>query len=67
MTPQIVLETARGVRDHGLACYDARIWAAARLNQSLVVFAEDFQDRQILEGVRFANPFAGTFDAEAWV
>ncbi len=28
---------------------------------------EDFQDGQILEGVRFVNPFAGRFDVEAWL
>lgn len=67
LTPQIVLEAARGVRDHGLAYYDAQIWAAARLNQIPVVFSEDFQDGQILEGARFANPFARTFDVEAWM
>jgi predicted nucleic acid-binding protein len=67
LTPQIVLEAARGVRDHGLAYYDAQIWAAARLNQIPVVFSEDFQDGQILEGVRFANPFAGTYDVEVWL
>jgi predicted nucleic acid-binding protein len=67
LTPQIVLEAARGVRDHGLAYYDSQIWAAARLNQIPVVFSEDFQDVQVLEGVRFANPFAGKFDVEAWV
>jgi predicted nucleic acid-binding protein len=67
LTPQIVLEAARGVRDHGLAYYDAQIWAAARLNQIPVVFTEDFQDEQILEGVRFVNPFAERFDVEAWV
>jgi predicted nucleic acid-binding protein len=67
LTPQIVLEAARGVRDHGLATYDAQIWATARLNQIPVVFSEDFQDGQILEGVRFVNPFAGRFEVEAWV
>ncbi|MCG2740072.1 MAG: hypothetical protein L6300_07505 [Syntrophaceae bacterium] len=36
--------------------------AAARLNQIPIVFSEDFQDGQVLEGVRFANPFAGRFD-----
>ncbi|MDP3186532.1 MAG: hypothetical protein Q8M58_14840 [Anaerolineales bacterium] len=41
--------------------------AAAWLNQIPIVFSEDFQDGQVLEGVRFVNPFAGTFDAEAWV
>jgi predicted nucleic acid-binding protein len=67
LTPQIVLEAARGVRDHRLSFYDAQIWAAARLNQVPVVFSEDFQDGQILEGVRFADPFAATFDMEAWL
>jgi predicted nucleic acid-binding protein len=67
LTPQIVLEAARGVRDHGLAYYDAQVWAVARLNQIPVIFTEDFQDGQILEGVRFANPFGEAFDVEAWV
>jgi len=67
LTPQIVLEAARGVRDHGLAYYDSQVWAAARLNQIPVVFSEDFQDGQVLEGVRFANPFAGKFDVGEWV
>lgn len=66
LTPQIVLEAARGVRDHGLAYYDAQIWAAARLNQIPVIFSEDFQDGQILEGVRFANPFSEKFDMNEW-
>ncbi len=67
LTPQIVLEAARGVRDHKMAYYDAQIWAAARLNQIPVVFSEDFQDGQVLEGVRFANPFTPTFDLETWL
>lgn len=67
LTPQVILEAARGVRDHGLAYYDAQIWAAARLNQVPLVFSEDFQDGQYLEGVRFVNPFADQFVLEAWV
>lgn len=67
LTPQILLEAARGVRDHGLAYYDAQIWAAARLNQIPIIFSEDFQDGRILEGVRFANPFSKAFDLEAWL
>ncbi len=66
LTPQIVLEAARGVRDHGLSFYDAQIWAAARLNQIPVVFSEDFQDGQVLEGVCFVNPFTESFEIEAW-
>lgn len=67
LTPQIVLEAARGVRDHHFAYFDAQIWATARLNQVPLVFSEDFQDRQVLEGVRFVNPFTEKFNIEEWI
>ena len=67
LTPLIVLEAARGARDHGLPYYDAQIWAAARLNQVTVIFSEDFSDGQVLEGVRFVNPFSADFRLEDWV
>ena len=66
LTPQIVLEATRGVRDHKLSYYDAQIWASARLNQVPVIFTEDFQDGQTLEGIRFINPFADEFVIEEW-
>jgi predicted nucleic acid-binding protein len=67
LTPQIVLEAARGVRDYRLSYYDAQIWAAARLNQVACVFSEDFQDGQVLEGVRFVNPFSPHFILDEWI
>ena len=66
VTPLIVLEAARGVRDHMLAYYDAQIWATARLNQIPTIFSEDFNTGAILEGVRFVNPFSADFVLEAW-
>ena len=66
LTALIVLEAARGAREHGLAYYDAQIWAAARLNGVAVVFSEDFSDGQVLEGVRFVNPFREGFRLEDW-
>ncbi len=66
LTPQIVIEAARGVRDHSLAYYDAQIWAAARLNQIPFVFSEDFNHDGSLEGVRFINPFSPTFQLDDW-
>lgn len=66
LTPQIVLEATRGVRDHKLSYYDAQIWASARLNQVTVIFTEDFQDGQTLEGIRFVNPFADKFVIDEW-
>jgi len=66
MTPMIVLEAARGARDHALSYYDAQVWATARLNQVPVLFSEDFSDGQVLEGVRFVNPFAEDFILSDW-
>ena len=62
LTPAIVLEAVRGVRDFQLAYYDAQIWAAARLNQVAYVLSEDFNADATLEGVTFLNPFAPDFD-----
>lgn len=62
VTPPVVLEGARGARDHGLGFWDAQIWATARLNQVETILTEDFQDGRVLEGVRFRNPFAPEFD-----
>jgi predicted nucleic acid-binding protein len=67
LTAMVVIEAARGARDHSLAYYDAQIWAAARLNQIPVVFSEDFASGTVLEGVRFINPFAADFVLEDWV
>jgi predicted nucleic acid-binding protein len=65
VTPQIVLEAMRGVREHQLSYWDAQIWATARLNQIPMVLSEDFCST-VIEGVRFANPFAADFRIEEW-
>jgi predicted nucleic acid-binding protein len=67
LTPMIVMEAGRGVRDHGFPYYDAQVWATARLNQVPVVFSEDFRDGSIVEGVHFVNPFAPGFLLEKWL
>ena len=67
LTPSIVLLAARGVRDHSLSFYDAQIWACAFTNEVPVVFSEDFQDGQVIEGIRFVNPFVEDFELEKWI
>lgn len=67
LTALTIMEAGRGVRDYHLSYYDAQIWAAARLNQTPIVFSEDFQPGQTLEGVRFFNPFQPDFDLTAWM
>ena len=66
MTGMVVLEAIRGVRDHQISFWDAQIWAVAKLNQAPVVFSEDFSDGQVVEGVRFVNPFVRDFQVEEW-
>jgi predicted nucleic acid-binding protein len=67
LTPLIVMEAGRGVRDYQLPYYDAQIWATARLNQTPVIFTEDFSTGANLEGVQFVNPFAPEFALGDWV
>jgi predicted nucleic acid-binding protein len=66
VTPLVVVEAARGVRDHRLAYWDAQLWATARLNQVGVVFTEDIPSGPTLEGVRYVNPLAPEFDIAPW-
>lgn len=65
LTPGVVLEAVRGVRDHSLAYFDAQIWAAAKLNQVPTVLSEDFASGSTVEGVTFVDPFSSTFDPSA--
>jgi predicted nucleic acid-binding protein len=65
ITPVVVLDAARGGRDHGLSYRDGQLWATARLNQVETVVSEDFQDGRGVEGVRFVNPFGPSFDLAA--
>ena len=52
-----VPEGCRGSAHHGLALWDALIWAAPP-NQVPAVLTEDAPHDRTLEGVRFLNPFA---------
>lgn len=63
VTLPVIREAVRGVLEHQLSFYDAQIWAAARMNQIPMILSEDFQDQQVLEGVKFVNPFTENFKA----
>jgi predicted nucleic acid-binding protein len=49
----------RAVADHGLAFWDAMLWAVAAENGVTALVSEDCQDGRIIGGVRFVNPFGG--------
>ena len=65
ITTHTMLEAIRGHLRYGLPYWDAQLWATARLNHVPLVLSEDFADGSEVEGVRFANPFAGDFDLQA--
>ena len=62
LTPVVVLEAVRGVRDHAFSYFDAQVWAIAKLNGIPVVLSEDFASGSTVEGVSFVDPFAEDFD-----
>lgn len=62
ITPAVVFEAARAVREHGLSYWDAQVWAAAKLNQIPIVLTEDIPGKDRIEVVRFLNPFSASFD-----
>ncbi len=62
LTPAVVLEAVRGMRDYRLSYYDAQIWAVAKLNQIPIVLSEDFNTGGGLEGVTFLDPLEPAFD-----
>ena len=67
LTPQVVLEAVRGVRERSLSYWDAQIWGVARLHHIPIVLSEDFQDGFLLEGVRFMNPLSAKAGGREWL
>ena len=63
LTPAVSLEATRGgVDERSFRYFDARIWAAAKLNQIPVVFSEDFPVGATVEGVTSENPLDEGYD-----
>ncbi len=67
LTAFTVQEATRGAQRHRMSYWDSLVWATAKLNQIPNVLSEDFSDRAVLEGVRFLNPFADSFDLDRLV
>ena len=58
VTPAIVREALRGVRDHRLSWFDAQMWAAAHLHQVPYLLTEDMAAGASYDGVTIIDPFA---------
>jgi len=64
LTPEIILESARGAVTHQFPFYDAQIWATAKLSGIPAVLSEDFSHASRIEGVEFLNPFVAALPGE---
>lgn len=64
LTPEIVLESARGAITHHFPFYDAQIWATAKLSGIPTVLTEDFSHASRIESVEFLNPFLAPLSGE---
>jgi len=64
LTPEIILESARGTVTHQFPFYDAQIWATAKLSGIPAVLSEDFSHASRIEGVLFLNPFVAALPGE---
>lgn len=62
LTPQAVVEACRRSANHQMAIWDALIWAVAKANGVSLILTEDQPGQQPIEGVRYVNPFAPSFD-----
>lgn len=56
ISPMIVLEAIRGVKDYQFSFWDAQLWATAKLNQISAIYSEDFNVEATIEGIKFINP-----------
>ena len=61
-TPDCLASAIQAVRRHGLAFWDAMLWATARDAGCGLLIGEDFQDGRTLGGVTFVNPFLARND-----
>jgi len=64
---RVVREAMWGVRRYQMHYYDAQVWATARIAGIDTILTEDVQSAPEIEGVRYVNPFAGDFDATAFL
>jgi predicted nucleic acid-binding protein len=62
LTTVAVFEGCRVASGRSLSVWDGLLWAVAKVNHVPYILTEDMQHNQLLEGVRFQNPFVPEFD-----
>ncbi len=62
LTVETTREALRAADSYQMHIYDAQMWAAAKVHAIPVLLTEDAQSRREIEGVRYVNPFAPSFE-----
>ena len=57
LTAAVTLRALQGCSDHGLAWWDALLWATARENGISLIYTEDLPGMTEIDGVRYVDPF----------
>lgn len=55
--PQTLNRAITATRRYQLSFWDAMLWAVAKENATAILYSEDFQHNQNIEGVTIVNPF----------
>lgn len=63
VTPESAFNAYRAIGRYGFSLWDSLIWAVAKENEIGIIYTEDSQSAEVIEGVRYINPF--TANAEA--
>ena len=61
LTRQVSAEALRAAYSYSMNIYDAQMWAVARVHRIPVLLTEDAQFSDVIEGVRYVNPFDESF------
>lgn len=64
ITSAVLREAVRGASEYQMHIYDAQIWASAKFAGANIL-TEDTQSRELIEGVRYINPFTDDFTFES--
>ena len=57
LTPTVALRAYEAIGRHGFSLWDSLIWAVAKENGIGIIYTEDAQSAEVIEGVRYINPF----------
>lgn len=61
LTRAISRDAVRAAALYQMNIYDAQMWAVARTYRIPFLITEDMQSQPEIEGVRYVNPFSGSF------